>query len=329
MEDHGGGLRHVGGQIPAVRPGIGQQLFLIEGLGIVQGLFGRVAEQPVCLPLEGGQVVEPGRGLLLPFTGDGGTDRRGSVTGGPQRLRLLRGGDALRHRLGPLQGQPHMMVFLLLEAGDLPVPVRQHGEGGRLHPPHVQGAVVEDREKPCGVDADEPVRLLAAEGGLIQGLVVRTGAQIPEALPDRRVLHGGDPQAGEGLFAACHLIHQPEDELALPSGVAGVDQLRHIWALHEALQVVEGVLLALRQHIAEGLRQDGQVLIAPLLITRVISRRVHGGHQMAHTPGHDEPVPLKTAVGPGCDTQGRRDTLCYTRFFTDYKFHISFLAWKA
>ncbi len=58
-----------------------------------------------------------------------------------------------------------MVVFLLLEAGDLPVPVHQYGKGGHLHPPHIQGAVVENRKKSCGIDPDEPVRFLAAEGG--------------------------------------------------------------------------------------------------------------------------------------------------------------------
>ena len=56
-------LRHVSGQIPAVCPGIGEQPFLIEALGVVQRLLGGVAQCPVGLPLEGGQVIEGG-GLL-------------------------------------------------------------------------------------------------------------------------------------------------------------------------------------------------------------------------------------------------------------------------
>ena len=106
VEDHRSGLRHVGGQKPAVRPGIGQQLFLIEGLCVVQRLFRRVAEDAVGLPLEGGQVVEPGRCLFLLFTGDGSADCLRAGTGRPQGLRLLRGGDLLRHRLGPAASAP-------------------------------------------------------------------------------------------------------------------------------------------------------------------------------------------------------------------------------
>ena len=322
VEDRRSGLRHVGGQKPAVRPGIGQQLLLVEGLRVVQSLLRRVAERPVCLPLQGGQVVELGRRLFLLFTGDGSADRFRAGAGRPQGLRLRRGGDPLADRLGPAQSQAHMVVLLFAEHCDFAVPVHQHGKGGRLHPPYIQGAVVEDGEQPGGVDPDEPVGFLAAEGGLIQRVILGAGAQVSEALPDRRVLHRGDPQTGEGLPASRHLIDQPEDELALPPGVAGVDQLGDILPVHKAFQVLEGVLLVLRQHIAEGLRQDGKVVILPLLIAGVVPSRVHRGHQMPHAPGNDEPIPLKTAIGPGCDTQGRRNGFCNTRFLADHQLHF-------
>jgi len=44
-------LRHIPGEIPAVRPRIGQQLFLIERLGVVQGLFGGKPKEAVGLSL--------------------------------------------------------------------------------------------------------------------------------------------------------------------------------------------------------------------------------------------------------------------------------------
>ena len=109
---------------------------------VVQRLLGRVAEDAVSLPLEGGQVVEPGRRFFLLLTGDGSADRLRAGTGRPQGLRLLRGGDLLRHRLGPAQGQAHMVVLLFAEHCDFAVPVHQHGKGGRLDTPHIQGAVV-------------------------------------------------------------------------------------------------------------------------------------------------------------------------------------------
>ena len=67
-------FRHIRGQIPAVSTGIGQQLLFIEGLGIFQSLLGRIAEDPVCFPLQGGQVIELRGIFLLLLLGDGGTD---------------------------------------------------------------------------------------------------------------------------------------------------------------------------------------------------------------------------------------------------------------
>ena len=137
MQNHGGGLRHVAGQIPAVRAGIGQQLLFIERLGVVQGLLGRVTEHPVRLPLQGGQVVQFGRVLRLFLPHQGYTHGPLPVTGIPDGLGVLRGNNAVADRLGPLQRQPHIMVFLLAEQDDLTVPVGQHRQGGRLHPPNI------------------------------------------------------------------------------------------------------------------------------------------------------------------------------------------------
>ena len=233
MQDHGGGLRHVAGQIPAVRTGIGQQLLFIKRLGVVQGLLGRVAEHPVCLPLQGGQVVQLGWLLRLFLPYQGYTHGLLPVTGVPDGLGILHSRDFFRNRLGSLQRQPHMMIFLLAEQDDLAVPVGQHRQGGRLHPPHIQGAVVEDGEQAACVDADEPVRLLAAKRRLIQRVIVRAGAQIGKAFPDRRILHRRNPEAGKGLGASGGLIDQPEDQLTFASRVAGVDQLCHIGAFHQ------------------------------------------------------------------------------------------------
>ena len=148
MQDHGGGLRHVAGQIPAVCAGIGQQLLFVERLGVVQGLLGCVTEYPVCLPLQGGQVVQLGRLLRLFLPHQGYTHGLLPVTGVPDGLGILQGNNAVADRLGPLQRQTHMMVFLLAEQDNLAVPIGQHRQSGCLHPPHIQGAVVQHREQP-------------------------------------------------------------------------------------------------------------------------------------------------------------------------------------
>ena len=304
MQDHGGGLRHVAGQIPAVRPGIGQQLLFIERLGVVQGLLGRVAEHPVCLPLQGGQVVQLGRLLRLFLPHQGYTHGLLPVTGVPDGLGILHSRDFFRNRLGSLQRQPHMMVFLLAEQDDLAVPVSQHCQGGRLHPPHIQSAVVEDREQAARVDADEPVRLLAAKRRLIQRVIVLAGAQVGKALPDRRVLHRRNSETGERLGTSGGLIDQSENQLTLTSRVAGVDQLRHIGALDQRTENVELGGLFLGHHIAEGVGQDGKVLIPPFLVAVIVGGRVRQPYQMPDAPGNEPAAALKIAIGPGCDTQG-------------------------
>ena len=252
MQDHGGGLRHVAGQIPAVRPGIGQQLLFIERLGVIQGLLGRVAEHPVCLPLQGGQVVQFGRFLHLFLPYQRYTHGPLPVTDIPNGLGILHSWDFFRNRLGSLQRQPHMMVFLLAEQNNLAVTVGQHRQGGRLHPPHIQSAVVKDGEQAACVDPNKPVRLLAAKCRLIQWIIVPTGAQGGKALPDRRVLHRRNPEAGERLGTSGGLIDQPEDQLTLAPRVAGVDQLRYIGTLHQGTKNAELGGLFLGHHIAEG-----------------------------------------------------------------------------
>ena len=155
---------------------------------------------------------------------------------------------------------------------------------------------------------------------MIQRVIVRAGAQIDKALPDRHVLHRRNPETREGLGTSGGLIDQPENQLALAPRVAGVDQLRHIGALHQGTEDVELGCLFLGHHIAKGVGQDGKILIPPLLIAVIVGGRVRQSHQMTNAPGNEPAAAFKIAIGPGCDTQGRCDTLCYTRFFTDHQF---------
>ena len=56
-----GGCLHIFGQILAVRPGIGRQFFLIEGLYIIKGLLCRIAIDAVTFSLQSRQVIQAGR----------------------------------------------------------------------------------------------------------------------------------------------------------------------------------------------------------------------------------------------------------------------------
>ena len=163
--DHAGSrFCHVGGQIPAVRAGIGQQLLFVEALGVVEGLLRRVSELAVCLTLQGGKVIELRRLFLLLLLRDRGTGDDRTLAHGRCLFRLRRIGKLLRHRLGSIQCQAQQMIFFLVEQCDLCVTLRQHCQRGRLNTAHIQGAVIEDGKKACGIDPHQPIRFLAAQG---------------------------------------------------------------------------------------------------------------------------------------------------------------------
>ena len=298
--DHTGGrFRHVGGQIPAVRAGIGQQLLFVEALGVVKGLLCRVSEQAVCLPLQGGEIIELRRLFFLLFLRDRGTGDGRTLAHGRCLFRLCRIGEFLRHCFGSVQHQAQQMIFFLVKQRDLRVTLRQHCQCGGLNTAHIQGAVIENGEKARGVDPHHPIRFLAAEGRLIQGFIIGAGAQIRKALPDSAVLHRGNPETEDRLAAAGHFIHQTEDQLTFTPGVTGIDDGIHIGAVHQGAEIFKSVLLARRQHITERLRQNGEIIIAPFLETLVIAARIHRGYQVPHTPGYEKTVALIKAIGPG------------------------------
>ena len=100
-------------------------------------------------------------------------------------------------------------------------------------------------------------------------------------------------------MASSHFIHQSENQLPFTPGVTGVDDLRYILPRHEALHIVQSRLLAGDGGVAEGLRQDGQILIPPFFEAFVIAARVQRGYQVPHAPGNDQAAALIKAIGPG------------------------------
>ena len=191
------------------------------------------------------------------------------------------------------------MIFFLMEQCDLCVTLRQHCQRGRLHTTHIQGSVIEDREKSGGIDPNQPVCFLAAESRLIQGFIIGAGAQIRKALPDSAVLHRGNPETEDRLAAVSHFIHQTEDQLTFTPGVTGIDNGIHIGAVHQGTEIFKSIFLARHQHIAERLRQNGKIIIAPFLETLVIATRIHRGYQVPNAPGYEKAAALIKAISPG------------------------------
>ena len=299
---HGCKLRHGGFQIvgeeAAVCAGIGAELFLVEGLQVVKRLLGGVAEAAVGLPLERGQVVEPGRVFRF-FRALHRPDRdRLTGAGGGKGVRSFFVSELFGHGGKAAAVEAHGVKGFRAKGGDFRLPLDDERQRGRHDAPHVQSAVVEDGEKPCGVDAHQPVRAGAAEGRLIQPVVFAPRMQLRKALFDGLVLHGGDPQPLHGFRAARHVVDGAEDQLPLAPCVAGVDDLGHVLPAHEVPQQLELPEFVRFQREAPACGQDGQIVIAPLGVLFIVHIRARQLRQMPVAPAYNAAVSRKIPVVP-------------------------------
>src|SRR5207248_1036732 len=152
-------------------------------------------------------------------------------------------------------------VIAWRECLDLLFALNEDRERRRLHAPY-RGEVeatflgIEGSHGTRAVDAHQPVRFRAAlrRVGERQQLAVR--AQFREALADRLRRHRLQPQALDRFFDARVLHDVAEDELALASGVAGVDERAHVLALHQAQQQIQPLLAFLERRQFEARRDD-------------------------------------------------------------------------
>ena len=278
---------HIVGEIATVGAGVGAKLLFVETLQIIQRLLRRVPKQAVRIPLEGGQVVER-RGFLRLFRLHDGGNSGGfavAVPGKPLRLCLLLhapacGGEAVKVQMDGIEG-------LRLKGAYFRFPLHQQRKRGRYHAPHVQGAVVHHGKQAGGVDAHQPVRLAAAEGGGVEVVVLRAVAEIVKALKNRRILHGGDPEPLHALAAVVEIIRRAEDQLALAPGVAGVDDLANVLSVHEGAESVHLLLLVPRHGVLPAFRQDGQVLPSPFAVLFIVGVRIRKLRKMPEAPGNE------------------------------------------
>ena len=300
---------------------------LVQGLGDGQGVLGGKAEAAVGLALQEGEVVQ-GRCALGGFLA--GLLHRGRLAlaafddvRGPA---LLPDPVAAAVRLlvvaGKVRIDPHALVTDRA-AGEGPVqfpvggghelaPFRlaldQERQGRGLHPAagglaEAAEARVVTGERPGGVDADQPVRLGAAQGGVLQRPHLRFVTEFAEPLADGVQGHGLQPQPLDLLA-----LHRPtgrlledvlEDEFALAAGVAAVDDHLHVLAADQFAQGVE-LCFGVRQHRQRKfLRQDGQVVQGPFLQGRVDLLGVGDAHQMTDGKGDDMVVAFEVGLGLG------------------------------
>ena len=293
-------LRHRGFQIvceeAAVRAGIGAELLFIEGLQVVKRLLCGIAQRAVGIPLERGQVVEQRRFLRF-LRALHRLDRdRLTGAGGGKSVRLRFFFELFGHGGKIAAAKIYRVKGFRAERPDLRLPLDDERQRGRHDAPNIQGAVVQHRKEPCGVDAHQPVRAGAAEGGLVQPVVFPSRTKVRKALFDGGVLHGGDPKPLHGLCAACHVVDGAEDKLPLAPRVAGVDDLGHVLPAHEVPQHLELFGFVRFQREAPACGQDGQIVIAPLGVLFIVHIRARQLRQMPEAPAHKVAASRKIAV---------------------------------
>ena len=250
--------QHIVRQISAVRSGVGTELLFIECLQIIQCLLGRIPQQAVGFPLQVGQIIQRRGGLFL-FLLANLFDNSGALrfAGRRKGFRLRFCGKAVTDRMELSQSQVNRVIAFRGKSRNGALPLYQQGQRRRHDSADIQLGFVDQAEKPAGVDPHQPVRLGTAKGTLVQGIVILTGGQVREPFFNGTVLHGGNPQPLHWLPAVGQIVHCAEDQLALPSGIAGIDDLRHVFPVHKGAQDIELFLLVRGNEKAEWAGQDG------------------------------------------------------------------------
>ena len=288
-------LAHILGQILAVRAGIGQQFLFIKLLGIVKGLLCREAEHAVCLPLQGGQVIELGRLFCLFFPFDRSTNGSCACAFFFERICgfCIRNAPTVRFQAAGLDADRVILFFL--EAQDFCVPVHQHFQCRGLHPAYRQGLVIQHRKQSRCIDTHQPIRLCTAEGRLIQSIIIRIRAQVCKALPDSGILHAGNPEPLHRFCATGHLVDETENQFSLPACIGRRGHTVHIRAVEQGTHNFKLLFLFVRDNELPRLGQDGQIFILPLAVFFIVLARLGKGHQMPDAPADQIPATLPVA----------------------------------
>ena len=188
----------------------------------------------------------------------------------------------------------------------------------RHHAPNIQRAMIQDRKQPRGVDAHQPVCLGAAERRVVKPVKVRAVVQVRESIQNCVVLHGRKPQSLHWLFASNLFVDVPEDGFALAPGVAAVDDLGHVLALHERFQDGKLFFLCVRNLHAPRVGDDGKVGAVPFCVAFVVGFRTGKLHQMPEAPRNEPTAALHVTVHPLLRAQHYGIRHAHRRFFCNY-----------
>ena len=334
------------GQRPRIRSGISKNFVpLVQGLGERQSHPGGKTKPGIGVALQARQ-IEQQRGEL---------GRRPGLLARDPALAAAIGDDRLGLGGGPKPLCPALSVVILLEPGVEPAPGVFAGPGGKLgvHFPVTSRregadfllALHEDGERrglhaadgsevkapflgiegghcASAVDAHQPIGLGAALGGVGEWQQFPIRAQAVEAVADRLRRHRLQPEALDRLSDARVLDDVAEDQLALASRVAGVDEAAHIPSLHQPQQQVEPLLALLERRQLEVRRNHRQVFERPLAFLHLVLVRNRELKQMADRGRQQIFFTLEVialaheATERARDVGGDRRLLCDDEFFS-------------
>ena len=183
-----GSVLHIVRDELTVRARIGQELLFVERLNEIERLLGSEAVVSVCLALQGGQIIELRRIDGLCFLPERRNDGLLFLASRRNLLCFLFGFDLFQIGSQIALADMNVKILLLLERGDFPVALHQHCKGRRLDAPDHQLLVIERGEQAGAVDADNPVRLRAAECCFIEAVIFLAVPEMLEAFADGGVL---------------------------------------------------------------------------------------------------------------------------------------------
>ena len=146
----------------------------------------------------------------------------------------------------------------------------------------------------------------------------RAVAEVLERLNDAAVGHRLHPGPLDRHLALRELIDVGEDQLALPTGVAGVDDLGDVLSGEEFLELVETVFGFLDRLEAKFLGNDRQGLEPPEAIELLVDVLGHlQFHQVAHRRGNHVFVVLKMVALFRNFAEGARQVGSHAGLFGD------------
>ena len=312
---------HIAGQIPAVRARVSKQLFLIQGLHIIQRLLGGEAKQTVGVTLQAGQIIESGRIFLL--------------------LLFLNVLDHCGVQIAKfLNSLSFCFIFQALCSCDKPAAylhgikrfwlkscnsrfsAHDQGKRRRHDTTNIERYIVQQREDARSIDSHQPVSLLTAQRCLIQRFILASIMQIFKTGANGCFLQGGNPQAFDGLGASALMVDQTEDQLAFPACIRCTYDgfnLGIIYQFANGIKLPPGIQ---RYVILPFIRQNGQIVPLPFGISFIIGIRLRKLHQMADTPCNQMRCANKITIFLISCAQHLTYGLSYAGLFSDNQLHL-------